>query len=317
MKCRSVGWFFNSNVIPLSRGSLLIPQQKKYLKSQDRDHDNNDETTMSTSASSTRQLFSIAILILICANTALCSPTGLRNLGNTCYLNSQLQCQFHIPLFRNLISSNADETGEDSSGLQSVFESMSKSRGVPGSTYNLCRKLGINVYEQQDAQEFWKLLLNGQYLPDRAVDLYQGGYEDYIIAQDGSSREKRREETFLDLSLDVQGRSSVLPAINGMFGTPELLQNSEGNGWRPEKGAEPVDALKGSSLKVQGLPSILQLHLKRFSYDWQTDSMSKINDRFEFSEVRSCYWHLPYPILHLEHTSSSTIIAALVFVCRF
>mmetsp|Transcript_29053 Transcript_29053/g.45147 ORF Transcript_29053/g.45147 Transcript_29053/m.45147 type:complete len:272 (+) Transcript_29053:34-849(+) len=270
---------------------------------------------MSTSASSGTQLLLIATLVLVISvNTALSSsPTGLRNLGNTCYLNSQLQCQYHIPLIRNLIirgsnkhnalNGNTDDCDDDndSSGLRSVFESMENSRGTSASssvsTYTLCRKLGINVYEQQDAQEFWKLLLNGKYLPDRAADLYQGAYEDYIIAQDGSSREKRREEAFLDLSLDVQGRSSVLPAMSEMFGSPELLQKIEGNGWRPEKGAEPVDALKGSSLRVQGLPSILQLHLKRFNYDWHTDSMSKINDRFEFSEVRT------YPLVVIPHYS--------------
>lgn len=59
----------------------------------------------------------------------------------------------------------------------------------------------------------------------------------------------------------------------------------EGNGWRPEKGAEKVDANKGSSLIAKGLPSILQCHLKRFNYDWQTDTMTKLNNRFEFPEV--------------------------------
>jgi ubiquitin carboxyl-terminal hydrolase 7 len=69
------------------------------------------------------------------------------------------------------------------------------------------------------------------------------------------------------------------------FGEPELLSEVEGNGWRPEKGADKVDAHKGSSLLVQGLPPILQLHLKRFNYDWQFEQMSKINDRFSFPEV--------------------------------
>jgi len=71
---------------------------------------------------------------------------------------------------------------------------------------------------------------------------------------------------------------------------PELLSEKEGNGWRPEKGADKVDALKGSLLRAQGLPSLLQLHLKRFRYDWQTDVMSKINDKFEFPEVRAPFY---------------------------
>jgi ubiquitin carboxyl-terminal hydrolase 7 len=69
------------------------------------------------------------------------------------------------------------------------------------------------------------------------------------------------------------------------FGGPELLSAAEGNGWRPEKGAEKVDAHKGSSLIAKGLPPILQCHLKRFNYDWQTDAMTKLNNRFCFPEV--------------------------------
>jgi ubiquitin carboxyl-terminal hydrolase 7 len=70
--------------------------------------------------------------------------------------------------------------------------------------------------------------------------------------------------------------------LNESFGTPELLSESEGNGWRPEKGAEKVDAHKGSSLIAQGLPPILQFHLKRFTYDGLTDGMNKVNDRLAF-----------------------------------
>lgn len=67
---------------------------------------------------------------------------------------------------------------------------------------------------------------------------------------------------------------------------PELLSEAEGNGWRPEKGADKVDAHKGSSLIAHGLPPILQFHLKRFTYDWQTDNMHKVNDRLVFpSEI--------------------------------
>lgn len=77
-------------------------------------------------------------------------------------------------------------------------------------------------------------------------------------------------------------RNSVLEGLKASFGPPELLSVAEGNGWRPEKGADKVDALKGSSLRVQGLPSILQLHLLRFNYNWQTDQMSKINSRCSF-----------------------------------
>lgn len=70
-----------------------------------------------------------------------------------------------------------------------------------------------------------------------------------------------------------------------MFTRPEILCVAEGNGWRPSKGAAKVDAYKGSALKIDGLPTLLQLHLKRFKYDWDTGETSKINDCCAFPLV--------------------------------
>jgi ubiquitin carboxyl-terminal hydrolase 7 len=116
------------------------------------------------------------------------------------------------------------------------------------------------------------------------TDLYTGSYQDYIVALDGSGRERRREETFLDLSVDIH-HGSVQAALQHQFKYPELLSTAEGNGWRPEKGSDKVDAHKGQLLLQSGLPSILQLHLKRFHFDWNTETTSKLNDQFTFPAV--------------------------------
>ena len=223
---------------------------------------------------------------------------GLRNLGNTCYMNAQLECAFHIPLVRDIILGHDNDNPDvqisgGAKALQNLFIDMeasaaaasaASSRGIrpAAAPITLCRTLGIPVMEQQDSQEFWKLLLPALKIPT-LTDLYQGAYDDYITAVDGSGRERRREEPFLDLSVEVLTHANILDSISDMFGTPELLsETKEGNGWRPEKGAPKVDALKGSLLRVAGLPSLLQLHLKRFQYDYQYDTMSKINSRFAF-----------------------------------
>lgn len=240
-------------------------------------------------------------------NNALLPSGGLLNLGNTCYLNAQLEAAYHVPRVRELVmnpsSSKSRQYSDDPAegggaqqttiGLQAlgeVFRAMQEASLVglgdftaPTSTSVLCRNLGINTMEQQDSQEFWKLLLPELCLPP-LVDIYQGAYEEYILALDGSGRERRREEPFLDLSLEVSS-GSIFASLEDLFSKPELLSEKEGNGWRPEKGADRVDALKGSLLRVQGLPSLLQLHLKRFNYDWQSHIMSKINDRFSFPKV--------------------------------
>jgi hypothetical protein len=77
----------------------------------------------------------------------------------------------------------------------------------------------------------------------------------------------------------------VEQSLRETFVQPEILRVSEGNGWRPSKDADKVDAYKGLSLRREGLPSLLQLHLKRFKYDWETGDTSKINDRCTFPLV--------------------------------
>ncbi len=220
------------------------------------------------------------------------------NLGNTCYLNSQLQCAYHIPAIRRLVLESGNHESIALQSLRVVFAAMEKgatsmkdvssSGGRAVSTLALCRNLGISVFDQQDSQEFWKLLLPELKSPS-LLDLYQGAYEGYIAALDGSGRQRKRQETFTDLSLDVSTTFSVFDSMDRLFGQPELLLQKEDNGWRPEKGADKVDALKGSSLHVAGLPSLLQLHLMRFSYQWQTDTMRKINDTFTFPKVRQLH----------------------------
>jgi ubiquitin carboxyl-terminal hydrolase 7 len=227
----------------------------------------------------------VAIVFATGRSDTILVSNGLRNLGNTCYMNAQLQCAFHIPRIRQILHGLVDPN-ISSKALIQLFKEMEECAVADrnfraAAPTSFCRTLGIPTMQQQDSQEFWKLLLPSLNITE-LTDLYQGSYEDYITAVDGSGRERRREEVFLDLSLEVARHECVVSSLRDRFGSPELLCEAEGNGWRPQKGAEKIDALKGSVLRISGLPSLLQLHLKRFQYDWHSETMSKLNSRLAF-----------------------------------
>ena len=224
---------------------------------------------------------------------------GLQNLGNTCYLNAQIQCVYHIPLIRHFIinggTTNDDENDEDqyspaTLGLRQLFQEMNAAHMGAVTTRPFCALLQIPTQEQQDTHEFWKLL-SPLLQPQRQImDLYTGTLEHSITATDGSQRERRFLEPFCDISLDITSSSSssstplsVPEALAQQFTQSELLSVAAGNGWRPSPSSTPdekVDAIK--QCQLQAGPTILQLHLKRFQFDWQTETTTKLNHAVPF-----------------------------------
>jgi hypothetical protein len=149
-------------------------------------------------------------------------------------MNAQLQCAFHIPYVRHIATNLLEEDrqflddpdadkgdntktssnqrkqipSEAAIALKELLDGMVKSAEEKSPAYSpraFCIRLGIPPMVQQDSQEFWKLLLPAVG-SEKLSDLYKGVYEDYISALDGSGIERRSDEIFLDLSLDVLKR---------------------------------------------------------------------------------------------------------------
>jgi len=101
--------------------------------------------------------------------TSVCK--GLRNLGNTCYFNSVIQCLFHCPTFRAAVESLPSEalTVDFVNHMQILLRDMISLHFLPYITPMGCLTAALNIPEcktaeivkgaQQDSSEFLGHLL--------------------------------------------------------------------------------------------------------------------------------------------------------------
>jgi ubiquitin C-terminal hydrolase len=91
-------------------------------------------------------------------------PTGIKNLGATCYLNSFLQIWFHNILFRDAIyryKVKANDVQRNIAGiLQYVFTELELTNKKFIDVHGLVKALDVSPCVQQDSLEFSKLLLS-------------------------------------------------------------------------------------------------------------------------------------------------------------
>lgn len=139
-------------------------------------------------------------------------PVGLVNLGATCYMNVLLQCLFMNPAFREGVYRFAGDDASDSpalvGALQQLFGHLQLGSQRHFSPRGFAELLQLRAGEQQDVQEFNKLLLDCiekllEQSPDPCVrslvnNLFRGRLC-YVTVCQACQRRSERPEFFYEL----------------------------------------------------------------------------------------------------------------------
>lgn len=202
--------------------------------------------------------------------------SGIRNLSNTCYLNSSLQLLFSIKSFRTTLLKDEKLSTDWQKKLQAFFAV--KEFGLlpvvdPSDFVNNFSMMGskINISEQQDAVEFLLSLIDG--LPAELSSFFNGSLTN-IFSGINYPYSSSNVEKFFCLSLDVDGCESLEISLK------RFVQSEIVNDYKVQDLNESITVKKTTLIK--DLPKVLLIQLRRFVYNFKTANREKLNSYLSF-----------------------------------
>lgn len=237
---------------------------------------------------------------------------GLRNLSNTCYLNSLFTQLFMNMDFRKFM---LDVDVTDPSGTQRLLGETKKLFAYMQNTWqksvdpsDLVESIrtyeneSIDINIQMDVDEFYNLLFDrweGQISSAEDRKLLRSFYGGQLVQQIKSkecSHISEKFEAFSAIQCEIQGKSNLEDSLRA-YVEGETMQGD--NKYSCTSCGRHVDAVKRACLK--DIPDNLIFHLKRFDFDMISMVRSKINDEFNFPERIDM---TPFKVEHLSDPSA-------------
>ena len=240
-----------------------------------------DTNTFEKYSKSNKIYYILLIQKSIIKNNLHIKCAGIKNEGNTCYINSIIQSFYNMPfLLKNIMLINIEsdksfikennEKAQIISSLQNIFFSLYKS----SSSITIGPFLNLKKQFLNSPNDFEEIFIKIYDIISEIKNDIKNNCEGILIKDiDKIIHHSYSEEEFLFLELSVENNKSLDECLNA-FLSKEIVEfgnnNYEKNG--------------SISYKFKKIPNILFIRFKRFEYDKITNLTKKINKRITFKE---------------------------------
>jgi ubiquitin C-terminal hydrolase len=207
---------------------------------------------------------------------------GLHNEGNTCYMNSIIQCLYHINILKKLIFKLPVPEDNPIFALQNIFWGLQSGDMKTVDLFEAMKMEKSEYNSQQDVQEMFSVLLDliGEtYLKlmdeNSFTTFFEGSLMTKIECKD-IEYVSHKSEGFLFLGLDIEYSENLYQCIENYLSVETLRDENQ-----YECEGTLRDAIRYSVFEK--IPKILLVQLKRFKYT-EDYLMQKVHSRMEYPE---------------------------------